>query len=63
MRLRILSQMDGRFRWINTALPDLMSSIEGRDYIHKAPQGSGHGLGVEGAGMVKDMENEMADLR
>ena len=55
--------MDGRFRWINTALPDLMSSMEGRDYIHKAPQGSGHGLGVEGAGMVKDMENEMADLR
>ena len=59
--------MDGRFRWIITALPDLMSSMEGRDYIHKAPQGSSHGIGVEGAGMVKDMENEMenemADLR
>ena len=44
-----------------------MSSMERSDYIHKAPQGSCHGLGVEGAGMVKDMknemENEMADLR
>ena len=37
--------------------------MEGSDYILKALQGSCHGLGVEAARMVKDEENEMADLR
>ena len=59
--------MDGRFRWINTALPDPISSMEGRDYIYKTPQGSGYGLGVEGARIVKDIknkiENKIANLK
>ena len=40
-----------------------MSSMEGNDFIHKALQGSCPGLGVEGARMAKDEENEVAGLR
>ena len=58
-----MSQIDGRFRWINTALPDLMSSMEGRDYIHKAPQGNSYQLGVEGAKIVKNIKNKIANLK
>ena len=45
--------MNGRVLWINTALPDWISSVEGSDYIHDALQGRCHGLGVEGARTVK----------
>ena len=37
--------------------------MEGRDYIHDALQGRCHGLGVEGARMVKDQENEVAGTK
>ena len=45
--------MDGRALWINTAVPDWISSMEGSDHIHDALQGRCHGLGVEAARTVK----------
>ena len=45
--------MDGRVSWINTTLPDWISSMKASDYMYNTLQGRCHGLGVEGVRIVK----------